>query len=84
MLFGVSLCCLVWQPGMVCAAACESVCIALLQSWSAAGTLVDIPVAVQMSVSNNTSNGRLPIRLSAAVGAWDAVRVATPCLHTAL
>jgi hypothetical protein len=43
-----------------------------LQSWSAAGALVDVPVAVQMTVTNTTMGNRLPIRLSATVGCYGA------------
>jgi hypothetical protein len=40
----------------------------VLQSWSAAGALVDVPVAAQMTITNTTAGVRLPIRLSAVVG----------------
>jgi hypothetical protein len=53
------------------------VVVAPLQSWSAAGALVDVPVAVQMTVTNTTTVGRVPIRLSATVGFQDSYRLCT-------
>lgn len=41
------------------------------QTWQASGSLVDIPINVQLTVNNQTNTSRLPLTISAKVQfAW--------------